>query len=984
MYTIYKETVGGLSPLTDLTLLEKVKKKFISGPVNAKIYVPTLDLTLTNHDYIKDFTLSELRFVPDKGIFGGAVAKKVEVNFNNFNKSIILENEEFELSISVEYEEETYIIKYGTYIVQKPETEDTTDNTNIIALDYMVKFNKIYEDTIIYPCTLKELAENLCSQIGINLADETFRNEDFEIENNQFVNGESCRELIQGIAMSAFSWARIDEDNKLHFDFTQKNSYDIELTQDDYFSLNNKDLIYGPINKIIIRESEIEGENVVIEDEDSIEIYGENELVIIDNPFAYTQSKREELIEAGRELFGLSYMPINSVSLIGYVFLDCKTKISFTNLQETTFETYLFNHIINYNGACLDTIETPALTKTETKYQYTPKLEQSVKRTEIIVDKANQQITTVVAEIGDRSSKTTTITQDISNLESAISEIADITVSGESYSANISGLENINESEPIHIDIHPINENISYLYPSTGLFPTDTLFPKIRKLRFINTRENTYIDYELPDDLLYYDENNYDTFTLDYEGQICRVIKKCKYNADGTVELLTVPTTTDYPYPTLNLTEGDYDVYLPGYGIGYIFVRLMAKNMYTTQFATRVEMNSAIHQSSTEIMTEVNKKVDENEFGTKITQNYESVQIAWNNISQLIQFMLINNIPSLAFKTDNNGMLMALDKDGQHFYDGSNNVFAEMGVQTVDNQKYLAFSIPGQWNSNLRNGMAWGMKINNQFYPILFIKDFYTGSQQSDVWGGKLVLNACDLVLQGVETGIETGNIKMYGNALNGLNFEDTQNNDTLLSIIPSLPNGEEYINFLNGSIEFYKNQLGTHTFRIGNILITDDNTMFIGNSNSNNGYFNLNGNGDVYGYFNIHGNFDVSNGNTYLDNLYVSGTKNRVVEVDNGDKILLNAYETTTPYFGDIGSNKTDSKGQCKIEIDKLFSQTIEKDDYKVFIQECGEGHLYVEKHKDYFIVKGTPNIDFDWEIKAIQKGYKNTRLEKLEKEEK
>ena len=110
-------------------------------------------------------------------------------------------------------------------------------------------------------------------------------------------------------------------------------------------------------------------------------------------------------------------------------------------------------------------------------------------------------------------------------------------------------------------------------------------------------------------------------------------------------------------------------------------------------------------------------------------------------------------------------------------------------------------------------------------------------------------------------------------------------------------------------------------------------------------------------------------------EDLYVSGSKNRIVDI--GDRqVLLNAYETPTPYFGDIGSNKTNQDGYCKIDIEEIFSKTIELDDYKVFIQGCGEGNLYVEKYDGYFEVKGTPNLDFDWEIKAIQKGYKDTRL--------
>lgn len=55
-------------------------------------------------------------------------------------------------------------------------------------------------------------------------------------------------------------------------------------------------------------------------------------------------------------------------------------------------------------------------------------------------------------------------------------------------------------------------------------------------------------------------------------------------------------------------------------------------------YATTIEVNSKITQTSTSIMTEVNKKVNDSDFGTKITQSYTSVQIAWNNISKYVEF----------------------------------------------------------------------------------------------------------------------------------------------------------------------------------------------------------------------------------------------------------------------------------------------------------------------------------------------------------
>lgn len=158
-----------------------------------------------------------------------------------------------------------------------------------------------------------------------------------------------------------------------------------------------------------------------------------------------------------------------------------------------------------------------------------------------------------------------------------------------------------------------------------------------------------------------------------------------------------------------------------------------------------------------------------------------------------------------------------------------------------------------------------------------------------------------------------------------------------------------------------------------------DDESQFLEVNSGGIGFWNENE--GVGTLIKANGDIDVANNLMVYGDFDVSGNKHRVVEIENGKYVRLSAYETATPYFGDIGSDKTDKSGYCKIYIENIFSQTIENDDYKVFIQECGDGRLYVKKYNNYFEVIGTPNLDFDWEIKAIQKGYKNVRLKEFVK---
>lgn len=112
---------------------------------------------------------------------------------------------------------------------------------------------------------------------------------------------------------------------------------------------------------------------------------------------------------------------------------------------------------------------------------------------------------------------------------------------------------------------------------------------------------------------------------------------------------------------------------------------------------------------------------------------------------------------------------------------------------------------------------------------------------------------------------------------------------------------------------------------------------------------------------------------------LTVYGDKNREVDTENYGRRLAYCYETATPYFGDLGHGMTDENGVCLIEIDDIFREIVGEQEYLVFLQPEGEGNLYVnkaEKYCNYFIVRGTANLSFAWEIKSIQKEKQFTRF--------
>lgn len=116
------------------------------------------------------------------------------------------------------------------------------------------------------------------------------------------------------------------------------------------------------------------------------------------------------------------------------------------------------------------------------------------------------------------------------------------------------------------------------------------------------------------------------------------------------------------------------------------------------------------------------------------------------------------------------------------------------------------------------------------------------------------------------------------------------------------------------------------------------------------------------------------------------TGSKRRIIQTENYNKRLQYCYETPTPMFGDIGTAQTDETGKCYIDIDDVFQETVNTDvEYQVFLQKEGKGDLWIEeKTPTYFLVKGTENLKFSWELKVVQRDYEFERLEEYNHEEK
>ena len=558
------------------------------------------------------------------------------------------------------------MLNYGNYVVYKSEKQEDTNTYKLTCYDKMLYSMKQNEELgVPYPISIKNYLIAICNKLGLTLKTTTFQNESRMIQEELYLGLEyTYRDILDEIAQATGSIICLNENDEVLVKYPTQTDDTID---EEFLKDVNVDFgqMYGAINTIVLSRSG-ESDNIYYP-----ETLPENpiEIKIKDNQIMNWNDRSDYLPGIYNALNGLYYY-INDFSSTGILYYEVGDLYN-VQVGDNTYQCLMLNDEINITTGIEEIIHTDLPEQSETDYTKADKTDRRINQTYLIVDKQNQQIESLITTQTDQNQKIARVTQTVDELNSKISDIADITTSLESNSARLE-FESINQSEPIRVVIHPIGVNISKLYPSTSLKPSTNLTIKTRILRFTNTTTQEVWNYEIPDDLLYYDSENYDEFILDYDGLSCIVNKKCKWNNDGTVGLLPSERTNEYEFPHIELTDGDYTVELIQYSNGYIFARLMAQNIYTTQFATKAELNSEISQTTQGINLSVDKKLSNystttemnsaidlkaNEitssvsetYATKetLTSNYSTIEQTSNMISNTVSSMTKNNLETV-------------------------------------------------------------------------------------------------------------------------------------------------------------------------------------------------------------------------------------------------------------------------------------------------------------------------------------------------
>lgn len=483
-------------------------------------------------------------------------------------------------------------IDYATLIVDSYSIDDN-DILKLNLVDKMVLFDKKYDASGIVPCTTMDILSDICTTTGVQLGTNSFINDDIPV--NYYDNTYTARDYISFIAELNGGYAQIGADGKLYLKQFNNTPIEIDIDTCENFKIGEK----RKIERVVFDNGLLKFQTS--SDETLETLYLNNENVYINNETTFTNIANQILnFEFYNFSTGNCEVDYNAI---------CGDLIKFTDGNNEYISIAQYNH--DYNGSWLGGYELKldSILQNETKIIDDA---EKIKAIKITQDRQANEIGILIEDIDDQNEEIADIRLKYNEILSRISDIADITTSGESSYASVT-LLNVNASQPIDVKIKPMLENISYLYPSNNLYPSDSLYPKTRTLRFLNTTTNEVFDWELPTNLWYYNATVFDELELSYgdgTNGTATVTRRCEIDSSGAISVKATPTTETYPYPTtLVLTDGDYTVSILGYTSAYLYVQLMAKNIYTTQFYTQAETNSLISQKAGEINLSVDQKL---------------------------------------------------------------------------------------------------------------------------------------------------------------------------------------------------------------------------------------------------------------------------------------------------------------------------------------------------------------------------------------
>lgn len=352
--------------------------------------------------------------------FGEFPTKKVNFEIYDLNNNLNFENKEITVYKGLYINNQIEWVPQGIF---KPNSSNITTNISTRTITIQDAQDRTQLFDVPYVSTLswdngqthsgQEIVDDVCTQIGIELANSAFNWSNYQFKQPNFKEGITCREIIRRLAEIGNSIAFINREGKLEI---KSRTATNELIERKRYSNLTRENIVGPYNTLVLGKDGYNDDIIYPEVVEGDRI----ECKILDNPFV--DLYREEMIESVASYFiGTSYIPFELSDFVDGFYYDLNDEIEIIDKNGSKFKSI----ILNYENTSRIKSKTGASTESisPTDYNLAGSNKESIAAVKIDVNHIKKEIEMVVSENKENSEKIAEIEISNENITSSVTSV---------------------------------------------------------------------------------------------------------------------------------------------------------------------------------------------------------------------------------------------------------------------------------------------------------------------------------------------------------------------------------------------------------------------------------------------------------------------------------------------------------------------------------------------------------------------------------
>lgn len=377
--------------------------------------------------------------------FGEFPAKKVNFEIYNLNNNLDFENKEIVVYKGLYIDNQIEWVPQGIF---KPNSSNITTNISTRTITIQDAQDRTQLFDVPYVSTLswnnnqthsgQEIVDDICTQIGIELANITFNWSSYQFKQPNFKEGITCREIIRRLAEIGNSIAFINREGKLEIKSRTATNEIIERKR--YVNLSKENIV-GPYNTLVLGKDGYNDDIIYPETMDTDRV----EVKILDNPFV--DLYRGEMIETIASYFiGSSYIPFELTDFVDGFYYDLNDEIEIVDKKGNKFKSV----ILNYESTSRIKSKVGANTESKslTDYNLAGSTRSAIEDVKLDVNHIKSEINLVATKNEENSEKIAAIEIKNNEITSSVSEISNnLDNMQDSISGDDGLLERINKVE---------------------------------------------------------------------------------------------------------------------------------------------------------------------------------------------------------------------------------------------------------------------------------------------------------------------------------------------------------------------------------------------------------------------------------------------------------------------------------------------------------------------------------------------------------